>query len=104
MTDAKDVRETLRERARPARVRLMDAHPTMSYAEATVVALLNVATEQIDILTRERDALKTQLAAARGAVAKWWVDGENDVLIGTVLYNMNGDESDLTAAITQEDA
>ena len=86
MTDAKDVRETLRERARDARVVLMDAHPTMSYEDAAVVALLNVATEQIDTLTRERDeavkrrreiddeafdyaeqieTLKTQLASAR---------------------------------------
>ena len=55
MTDVKDVRETLRERARDARVMLMDAHPTMSYEDAAVVALLNVATEQIDNLTRERD-------------------------------------------------
>jgi hypothetical protein len=55
MTDAEDVRKTLRERARDARVMLMDAHPTISYEDAAVVALLNVATEQIDTLTRERD-------------------------------------------------
>jgi hypothetical protein len=33
----------------------MDAHPTISYEDAAVVALLNVATEQIEALTRERD-------------------------------------------------
>ena len=91
MTDAKDVRETLRERARDARVVLMDAHPTMSYEDAAVVALLNVATEQIDTLTRERDearkerdhymivglqrldriyAVEAQLAAARKLMAE----------------------------------
>jgi chromosome segregation ATPase len=89
MTDAMDVRETLRKRARDARVMLMDAHPTISYEDAAVVALLNVATEQIDTLTRERDeavkrrreiddeafdyaeqieTLRTQLAAARAVI------------------------------------
>ena len=97
MTDAKDVRETLRERARDARVMLMDAHPTISYEDAAVVALLNVATEQIDTLTRERDAavkrrreiddeafdyaeqietLKTQLAAARELMTDAAIDIE----------------------------
>jgi hypothetical protein len=74
MTDATDVRETLRERAKDARVRIMDYHSTISYEEATVVALLNVAKDYIDTVTRERDALRdevarlTELAALSGEV------------------------------------
>lgn len=48
--------------------------------------------DEIVALRDERDTLRTQLAAARVALAKWWNDGEDDVLISTVFPNMNGDE------------
>jgi hypothetical protein len=133
MTDAEDVRKTLRERARDARVMLMDAHPTISYEDAAVVALLNVATEQIDTLTRERDearslcdetinllhdadreadTLRTQLAAAR-VVTDAMIDKGWSLLRARCVEDYYGSldlvERDdfaaaLTAALTQGDA